>query len=87
MRTVVIPLLWPAISAAWLLVFLFAFHELTMSALLYGPGSETLAVVILNLRQIGDVTVTVAMAVMLTLVVLAAGALLGFTRRSKGGPS
>ena len=58
-----------------------------MSALLYGPGSETLAVVILNLRQIGDVTVTAAMAVMLTLVVVAAGALLGFTRRSEGGPS
>ena len=85
LRTVVIPLLWPAIAAAWLLVFLFAFHELTMSALLYGPGSETLAVLILNLRQIGDVTVTAAMAVMLTLVVLAAGALLGVARRSGGG--
>ncbi|MCB2224514.1 MAG: ABC transporter permease subunit [Actinobacteria bacterium] len=81
LRTVVLPLLRPAVAAAWLLVFLFAFHELTMSALLYGPGSETLAVVILNLRQIGDVSVTAAMAVLLTLVVLAAGGALALARR------
>ena len=43
-----------------------------MSTLLYGPGSETLAVVILNLRQLGDVTVTSAMAVLLTGLVLVA---------------
>ena len=73
-------------AAAWVLVFLFSFHELTMSALLYGPGSETLAVVILNLRQIGDVTVTAAMAVVLTLVVLGGGGLLGLARRV-GRPS
>ncbi|MGZ8784439.1 MAG: ABC transporter permease [Acidimicrobiia bacterium] len=84
-RTVVIPLLRPAIAAAWAIVFLFAFHELTMSTLLYGPGSETLAVVILNLRQLGDVTVTSAMAVMLTALVLAAfGPVLVF-RRLAGG--
>jgi iron(III) transport system permease protein len=69
LRTVIVPLLRPAIVVAWAIVFLFAFHELTMSTLLYGPGSETLAVVILNLRQIGDVTVTSAMAVMLTVLV------------------
>ena len=80
-RTVVVPLLRPAVAAALLLVFLFSFHELTMSALLYGPGSETLAVVILNLRQIGDVSVTAAMAVLLTAVVLGAGGLLVLARR------
>ena len=82
LRTVTIPLLWPAITAAMIMVFLFAFHELTMSALLYGPRSRTLAVVVLNMRQIGDVTVTAALAVMLTLVVLAAGGLLGAARRA-----
>jgi iron(III) transport system permease protein len=81
LRTVVVPLLGPAIAVAGVLVFLFGFHELTMSALLYGPGSETLAVVILNLRQIGDVSVTAAMAVTLTLVVVAAGAVVALVRR------
>ena len=72
LRTVIVPLLRPALAVAWAIVFLFAFHELTMSTLLYGPGSETLAVVILNLRQLGDVTVTSAMAVLLTALVLVA---------------
>lgn len=70
LTTVVAPLLRPAIAVAWAVVFLFAFHELTMSSLLYGPGSETLAVVILNLRQLGDVTVTAALAVLLTVLVV-----------------
>jgi iron(III) transport system permease protein len=84
LRTVVMPLLRPAIAAAWAIVFLFAFHELTMSTLLYGPGSETLAVVILNLRQLGDVTVTSAMAVMLMALVVVAFAPVWLVRRIAG---
>lgn len=73
-RTVILPLLRPAIAAGGLLVFVLALHELTMSALLYGPGAETLAVVILNLNQLGDVLATSALAVLLTAVVLALAA-------------
>lgn len=65
-RTVTLPLLRPALVAAWLIVFMFALHELTISSLLYGPGSETLAVAVLNLQQLGDPTVTAALAVTLT---------------------
>lgn len=87
LRTVIVPLLQPAIAAAWAIVFLFGFHELTMSTLLYGPGSETLAVVILNLRQLGDVSVTSAMAVLLTaLVALAFVPVLLLRRRGHGVP-
>jgi len=82
-RTIVVPLLRPALGAAWLAVFLFGLHELTMSSLLYGPGSKTLAVVILNLAQLGDPTVTSALAVLLTalLLALATPLLLVFTRK------
>lgn len=69
-RTVVVPLLRPALVGGWLLVFVIAFHELTMSSLLYGPGTATLAVVVLNLQQLGDVPVSAAVAVLLTLPVL-----------------
>jgi len=72
LRTVVLPLLRPALVGAWLLVFVIAVHELTMSALLYGPDSRTLAVTILNAQQLGNVTVTSALAVLLMLLVLAA---------------
>ncbi|MDP9021408.1 MAG: ABC transporter permease subunit, partial [Actinomycetota bacterium] len=74
LRTVTAPLLRPALAGAWLLVFVTAVHELTMSALLYGPGSETLAVVVLNTLQLGDVTVTSALAVLLTALVLVGSA-------------
>ncbi len=75
--TIAVPLLAPVLAAAWLLVWVFALHEVTISALLYGPGTATLAVVILNLQQLGDPVVTSALAVILTgLVTAAAGALL-----------
>jgi iron(III) transport system permease protein len=64
-RTIVAPLLFPAVVAAWALVFLFSMHELTMSSLLYGPGNETLAVRVLDLQQLGDPTVTAALALIL----------------------
>lgn len=67
--SVVVPILRPSIAAAWLVVFVFALHELTMSSLLYGPGSSTLAVIVLNVQQLGDPTITAAMAVLLVGVV------------------
>ena len=81
-RTVAIPLLAPVLAAAWLLVFVFALHEVTISVLLYGPGTATLAVVILNLQQLGDPMVTSALAVVLTGLVLAAVAALLLLRKT-----
>jgi iron(III) transport system permease protein len=81
-RTVAIPLLAPVLAAAWLLVFVFALHEVTISVLLYGPGTATLAVVILNLQQLGDPMVTSALAVVLTGMVLAAVAALLVLRKA-----
>lgn len=80
--TVSVPLVSPALAAAWVLVFLFAFHELTMSALLYGPGTATLAVTVLNLQQLGDTPATAALAVVLTVGIAAAALpLLALRRR------
>lgn len=85
LRTIVVPSLARALGAAWLLVFLFALHELPMSSLLYGPGTATLAVVILNLRQVGDLGATAALAVSLTAgVLLGAAPLLLLRRRAPG---
>lgn len=81
LRRIVLPMLRPAIMAAWLLVFLFGIHELTMSSLLYGPGTETLAVVTLEVQQLGDPTVTAALAVVLTVPGVAAAVL---TARRRG---
>ena len=69
-RTVVLRPLAPALLAAWLVCFLTALHEVTMSSLLYGPGNETLAVVVLNSAELGQVGQTAALSVLLTLLLL-----------------
>lgn len=72
-RTVLLPWLRPMLVAGGLIVFMFGLHEVTMSSLLYGPGSATLAVVVLNLQQYGDMGRTAALALLLTLLVALAG--------------
>jgi len=69
-RTVVTRSLAPALIGAWLLVFVTALHEITMSSLLYGPRSVTLAVVVLNNQELGQVGSTAAISVLLTLLLL-----------------
>ena len=82
LRSVVVPYLWPSFLAAWLMVFLFALHELTMSSLLYGPNTATLSVVVLNAQQLGDPTVSAALAVLIVgLVALVAVPLVLIARR------
>jgi len=82
-RTVVLPPLRVAMLTAAGLVFILAFHELTMSTILYGPGTETFAVVIMNQQDLGGVGATAALAVVLTAPVVAVGALATWlTRRS-----
>jgi iron(III) transport system permease protein len=71
-RTIVLPLARPQILAAWLIVFLFGLHEITMSSLLYGPGNATLAVVVLDQQQLGDPSITAATALLVTGLVLIA---------------
>jgi iron(III) transport system permease protein len=69
-RTVVARPLAPALVAAWAVCFLTALHEVTMSVLLYGPGSETLAVVVLNTAELGQVGNTAALSLLLTALLL-----------------
>ncbi|MDQ4039192.1 MAG: ABC transporter permease subunit, partial [Actinomycetota bacterium] len=86
-RTVVLRPLAPALLAAWLVCFLTALHEVTMSSLLYGPGSETLAVVVLNSSELGQVGATSALSVLITLLLLVpAAAVWLLIRRLNRGP-
>ena len=64
----------PALLVAGLVCFLTALHEVTMSSLLYGPGNETLAVVVLNSEELGQVGLTASLSLLLTAVVVLPGA-------------
>ncbi len=87
-RTVVLPPLRVALVTAAALAFLLATHELTMSTILYGPGSETFAVVILNQQDLGDIGATAALAVVLTIpAVVFAAALFALSRTRRVRPA
>lgn len=69
LRHIVLPTLAPAATAGALLVFLLAFNELTVSALLWSAGTETLGVALLSLEDAGLGAEAAAVGVTATLVV------------------
>ena len=69
LRHVIVPNLLPAASAGALLVFLLAFNELTVSALLWTAGTETLGVALFSLEDAGLGGEAAAIGVSATLVV------------------
>lgn len=70
LRTIILPMVAPAAGAGALLIFLTAFNELTVSALLWSSGAETLGVVVFGLEQGGDSTYASALAVLTLCVTL-----------------
>ena len=64
-RDVLIPLLRPALRSSWILVFLPALQELTLSALLVSPRAQTLGYAIFNLQDGGLVNLAAALAVIM----------------------
>ena len=85
-RTIALPMVAPAAAAGALIVFLTAFNELTVSALLWSSGAETLGVAVFSLEQGGDSTYAAALAglsVVVTIAIMAATSLAG-RRMPKG---
>ncbi|MGK9174428.1 iron ABC transporter permease [Yokenella regensburgei] len=78
LRHIVLPLLAPAAFAGALLVFLTAVNELTVSALLWSAGKETIGVVIFNLDESGNKVLASAISVLV--VALVAGVMLLLSR-------
>jgi iron(III) transport system permease protein len=78
--TVVLPILAPAAAAGGLLVFMTAFNELTVSALLWSAGHETLGVVVFNLEDAGLSVLAAAVSVVsvaATVLLMLSASLLG----------
>ncbi|PWV95281.1 iron(III) transport system permease protein [Hoeflea marina] len=63
---IILPLVFPAVFAGMLMVFLLAFNELTVSALLWSAGTETLGVAMLSLEDSGLAAEAAAVAVSAT---------------------
>jgi iron(III) transport system permease protein len=72
LRFVVAPILAPAAAVSALMVFLIAFNELTVSALLWSAGTETLGVVLFSLKEAGLAGEAAAVAISASVVILVA---------------
>jgi iron(III) transport system permease protein len=68
LRTIVFPLVAPAAIAGGLLIFMTALSELTVSALLWSSGSETIGVVMFSFEQGGDSNYAAAMSAIMVAV-------------------
>ncbi|WP_138466173.1 iron ABC transporter permease [Poseidonocella sp. HB161398] len=62
LRRTVLPLIAPAAASGAILVFLTAYNEVTVSALLWSSGNETIGTVIYNYEDGGDTVLAAAMA-------------------------
>ncbi len=81
LRFIVAPILAPAAAVSALMVFLIAFNELTVSALLCSSGTETLGVVLFSLKEAGLAGEAAAIAISASAVILAAMLLLDLLGR------
>ncbi|MGF7051714.1 iron(III) transport system permease protein [Bosea sp. OAE752] len=81
LRFIVAPILAPAAAVSALMVFLVAFNELTVSALLWSSGTETLGVVLFSLKEAGLAGEAAAIAISASAVILAAMLLLDLLGR------
>ncbi|MCC7384545.1 MAG: iron ABC transporter permease [Deltaproteobacteria bacterium] len=79
---VIVPLLLPALGAAWLLVFLPVLSEITMSILLVGPGTTVVGTVLFELQSYADPPSAAVLACLLLFLTLSGNEIL---RRSTGG--
>jgi iron(III) transport system permease protein len=75
-RRVTLPLLRPALVAAWIYVFIVSLRELGASILLYSTQSVVLSVRIFDLRDSGQYTAIAALSVMMVTVLVALVAVL-----------
>ncbi|MCP8897120.1 iron ABC transporter permease [Shinella daejeonensis] len=70
LKDILVPLIAPAAGASVILVFLIACNELTVSALLWSTGTQTLGVVIYNLDDSGSSDVASALSVLVVMMVV-----------------
>jgi iron(III) transport system permease protein len=85
-RLVLVPMARPGLIVAFLLVFIPALSELSATILLYSSGTETIAVAIFRLNDLGRLEVVAALAVFMLAVILAVSLTLNWLASRYGSP-
>jgi iron(III) transport system permease protein len=79
------PLLRADLVAAWFLVFMPAFSEVTLSILLQGPDTRVVGTLLFDLQTYGDPPSAAVLAVVVTVIVLGGNGLLRLASRGRLG--
>ena len=77
-RTITLPLIAPALGAAWLLAFTLSLDDLVIASFVSGPGSSTLPIVIFSSVRLGVSPQVNALATLLVVVVASILGLVGW---------
>jgi iron(III) transport system permease protein len=85
-RLVLLPIARPGLIVAFLLVFIPALSELSATILLYSSGTETIAVAIFRLNDLGQLEVVAALAVFMLAVILVVSLALNALASRFGAP-
>ncbi len=85
MRDIIVPLVRPGMVAGWILVFMPAFRELTMSILLFGLRTETIGVIIFNMQDSGYTQIAAALSVLVMLLILGSNLIVRRATRGQVG--
>lgn len=80
-RKILLPMLLPGLLSGALLVFLTALTELTVSALLYSSGSQTIGVTIFGFEQAGNTLYSTALSSLIVFLIFAGAGLLGLLQK------
>ncbi|HEY7908657.1 MAG TPA: ABC transporter permease subunit, partial [Thermomicrobiales bacterium] len=83
-RLILIPLVRPSLIVAWLLVFIPALGELSATILLYTSGTETIAVAIFRLNDLGQLEAVSALSVFTITIILLTSLLLQWLGNKRG---
>ncbi|QAY67546.1 ABC transporter permease [Paenibacillus protaetiae] len=75
-HAILLPLLLPGLLSGAFLVFLTALTELTVSAMLYSSGSQTIGVMIFSFEQAGNTLYSTAMSSLIVLLIVVGAGLL-----------
>ncbi len=69
-KDIILPLVRPGLIAAWFLVFMTTFYELTMTILLYGPNTHNLGLILYELQTYSNQQAAAVLSVLVLIVVI-----------------
>jgi iron(III) transport system permease protein len=75
----------PGLIAAWFVVFMASFHELTMTVLLYGPKTLNLGVILFELQTYSNQQAAAVLSVLVLIVVLGCNVIVSRITKGKLG--